>query len=190
MLGKGYIKKAWDIYMDDLGNFLLAYIILSIINAVAFSLLTGPVMCGMMYMTLKKLRGEKVDLSDAFRGFDNFGYTFVAGIVYVVVLGVGALFLIIPAFILGALFIYMFPFLIDKKMRFEEAFRASVDLVKGNLLEHTLFFFVVSLISISGLILCGIGVLFTLPLFYLAFAVAYYKLVYPAEKEGEKQIKA
>ena len=175
--------------MDDLGNFLLAFIILTIINSVAFSLLTGPVMCGMMYMTLKKLRGEKIDLSDAFRGFDNFGYTFVAGIIYVVVVAVGAMFLIIPAFILGALFIYIFPFLVDKNMRFEEAFRASIDLVKNKLLEHTLFFFVVSVISISGVILCGIGVLFTQPLFYLAFAVAYYKLVYPAEKEEKKQIK-
>jgi uncharacterized membrane protein len=188
MLGKGYIKKAWKLYMDDLAPFLLGWIILSIINAVAFSILTGPVACGMIYMTLKKLRGEKIDVSDAFKGFENFGYIFLAGIVYSIIIGVGFVFLIIPGFILGALFIFMFPFIVDKKMDFVEAFKASVNLVKDNLLEHTLFFFVAALIGVSGIIFLFIGIYFTLPLFYIAYGVAYYNLVYPAEKETAKQI--
>lgn len=190
MLGKGYIKQAWNLYMDDLAPFLLVWLILSIINSVAFGLLFGPMMCGMMYITLKKLRGEKIEIADGFKGFEKFGYTFLAGIIFTVIVAVGTMFLIVPGLILGALFIYMFPYMIDKKMDFEEAFRASIDLVKNNLLEHTLFLLVVVLIGMSGIIICGIGIVFTLPLTYIAIGVAYYNLVYPAEKKAGNQVKA
>jgi len=190
MLGKGYIKKAWSIYLEDLAPFLLAGFILSIINLVTYGFLTGPFICGLMYMTLKKLRGEKIEVADGFKGFENFGHTFLAGIVYNILVGVGFFFLIIPGLILGAMFIYMFPFIVDKKMDFVQAFKASKDLVKGNLLEHTLFFLVVSLIGISGFIFLIIGIFFTIPLMYIAFGVAYYYLVYPSAKEAGKQIEA
>lgn len=176
--------------MEDVAPFLLAWIILSIINGVAFGLLTGPVTCGMIYMTLKKLRGEKVEFADGFKGFENFGYVFLAGIVFNLLVGFATIFLIIPGFIVGALLMFMFPYIVDKKMDFVQAFRASIDLVKGNLLDHTLFFFVTSLIGISGIILCFIGIYFTFPLFYIAYAIAYYHLVYPSEEKAKKQIEA
>jgi len=190
MLGKGYIKQAWNLYLEDLAPFFLAWIVLSIINGIAFGLLTGPVTCGMIYMTLKKLRGEKVEFADGFKGFENFGYVFLAGIVFNILVGIGTLFFIIPGFILGALLMFMFPYLVDKKMDFGQAFQASIDLVKGKLLDNTLFFFVVSIIGISGIILCCIGVYFTFPLFYIAYGVAYYKLEYPDEQVAKKQIEA
>jgi len=186
MLGKGYIKQAWNIYMEDLAPFLLVWLILSIVHSVAFSLLFGPMMCGMMYITLKKLRGEKIEIADGFKGFENFGYTFLAGIVFTVIVAIGTIFLIIPGLIFAALFIYMFPFMIDKKMDFEQAFKASIDLVKDNLFEHILFLLVVVLIGMSGIIICGIGVIFTMPLAYIAVGVAYYNLIYPVEKEAKK----
>ena len=188
MLGAGYIKRAWTILWEEAGPFILGGLILIVINSIASSILTGPMIAGFMYMTLRKLRGEKVTIGDAFKGFENFVNTFVAGLVYLVMVAVGTLFLIVPGIIVGAMFIYMFPFIVDKNMDFTQAFKASLELTSRRLLEHCLFFVVVSLIGVAGVLAFGIGIFVTMPLMYIAFGVAYYNLIYPSVvKEKEEK---
>jgi len=180
MLGKGYIKRAWTILWEEAGPFIFGGFILIVINAIAFDLLDGPVIAGFMYMTLRKLRGERVTLGDAFKGFERFGTTFLAGLVYKLMIAVGVLFLIVPGIIVGAMFIYMFPFIVDKNMTFTQAFKASAELTSRRLLDHFLYFVVVGLIGIAGVLAFIIGIFVTVPLMYIAFGVAYYNLIYPS----------
>ncbi len=191
MLGAGYIKRAWTILWEEAGPFILGGLILIVINSISSSILTGPVIAGFMYMTLRKLRGERVTLGDAFKGFENFVNTFVAGLVYLLMVAVGMLFLIIPGIVVGAMFIYMFPFIVDKNMDFSQAFKASLDLTSRRLLDHCLFFIVLILIQVVGVLAFGIGIFVTIPLMYIAFGVAYYNLVYPSvvkEKQSKGEV--
>ena len=188
MLGEGYIKKSWTIMWEEAGPFILGGFILLVINYIASSILIGPTIAGFMYMTLKKLRGERVTVGDAFKGYEKFLTTFVAGLVYLLMVAVGLLFLVVPGIIVGAMFIYMFPFIVDKNMDFSQAFKASLELTSKRLLDHCLFFVVVSLIGVAGILAFGIGIFVTIPLMYIAFGVAYYNLMYPSVvKEKEKR---
>jgi hypothetical protein len=184
MLDRGYIKRAWELYIEEPLPFIIAAIILVLIGFFTFGILTGPILCGYIYMTFKKLKGERVVFDDAFWGFRNLEKTFFPGLLYAIIVAIGYHALVLPGIILGAMLIYTFPFIVDKGLTISEAFRASWNLTKKDVLDHSLFYLLVTIIGISGIILFGVGVFFTAPLGVIPFAVAYHSLTYPSEKSG------
>jgi len=185
MLDKGYIKKAWDLYIEEPLPFILAAIIFTLLEVLTAGILTGPVICGYIYMTFKKIKGERISFEDSFWGFHHLEKTFIPGLLYAVIVIGGFSLFIIPGVIFGAMLIYAFPLVVDKNLATLDAFKESWELTSKNILEHSLFYLVVSLIGISGALLFGVGVVFTLPLGIIPFAIAYYSFTYPAEEKAE-----
>ena len=86
---------------------------------------------------------------------------------------IGAVFCILPAFIVAGLFYFTMPLVIEKEMGVFDAMRASFDRTKGHWFMFALFAFVVSLLAQVGSVACGIGILATFPLFFTINAVAF-----------------
>ena len=54
-----------------------------------------------------------------------------------------------------------------------EAFMASIEKTKGQIFMAIAFYFVIGLVAGIGVLACGVGILFTLPLAYCAIAYVY-----------------
>ena len=181
MIERGYFRRAFQIVASDPIIFVVGGVVLHLLSLAACGLLTGPAICGIVWITLKRCRGEEIEFGDVFKGFENFGPTFLAGLVFSLLLCAGTFLLIVPGIILGALFCFVFPFIVDRDMSFGEAMDASRTLGAGrhDLLDRCFFFLLAVLLGISGVVLCVVGLFFTWPLMWAVIAVAYADMVPP-----------
>ena len=168
-----YIKEGFNIVKANPIPFIVGNLVLLIINSVAMGFLIGHWYAGMYYMVQKARKGETVELTDIFWGFNNFIPIFVAGLIFSVGVGVGSMFCIIPGFIIGAILFYLIPLVAFQNAEIGDAINRSKEEAMKSLINHILFFFIVSLISGIGFLLCGVGVFLTLPVGIAAMAVAY-----------------
>ncbi|MFP6872733.1 MAG: GYF domain-containing protein [Verrucomicrobiales bacterium] len=72
---------------------------------------------------------------------------------------------------------FAFPLAIDRQMKAIDAIKASFQIVKGQWFKLTVFLILVQIISQLGMVLCGIGVLFTMPIGLSAMAACYLRNV-------------
>ena len=181
MIERGYFRRAFQIVASDPIIFVVGGALLNVVSVAALGLLTGPAICGVVWITLKRCRGEEISFADLSRGYENFGASVAAGIVFSLLVLVGSIFCIVPGIILGAVFCFAFPFIVDRGMTFTEAMKASRDLGAGShdLLDRSYFFLLAILLGISGLVLAVAGLFFTWPLMWAVIAVAYADMVPP-----------
>jgi uncharacterized membrane protein len=169
----GYIKEGFNIVKSNPVPFIVGNLILLIINGVAMGLLVGPWYAGMYYMVQKARKSETIVIGDAFWGFNNFIPLFVAGLIFSIGVGIGTMFCLVPGFIIGAILLYVIPLVAFQNAQLSDAINMSKEEAMKSLVNHTLFFFLASLIGCIGFILCGVGVVITLPVGIAALAVAY-----------------
>jgi len=187
VIDRGYFSRSVQILGSDPVTYIVGALVLHLISLVAFGLLMGPAIAGIVWVTLKRLRGEEVSFGDLFRGFDNFGSTFLAGLVFSLLVGAGLVLCVVPGIILGALFCFTFPYIVDRGLMFPEAMVASRGLGEGrvDLFDRSVFFLLALLLGVSGVILCVVGLLFTWPLMWIVVAVAYEDLAGPPPAVAE-----
>ncbi len=178
-----WISRGWDIVMADIGSFLLLGLIYVAVIVVASGtvigewLVIGPLQVGLFYIIFEKMRGKPINIGDIAKGFNFFVAAVLSNILISVFSAVGFLLCIIPGLIVLALYIFTPALIVEKNLDFWAAMEESRKIVKEHLFEMTLFFFILSLINLVGLLLCGIGIIFTLPLSFAAVAVGYDELV-------------
>lgn len=83
----------------------------------------------------------------------------------------------IPGIILAIKLFFFDYFIVDQDLGAVESLKASFRLTKGRLLKLLAFFLAVVLINFGGVLLLGIGLLFTMPVSFLATAYVYKKLL-------------
>ncbi len=180
MIERGYFGRAMQIVASDPATYVLGGLILFLLSVISLGMLSGPGICGLVWVTLKRIRGEEVTFADLFRGFDNVTNTALTGLVFWLLIGGGFAFGIVPGIIAGALFCFVFPFVVDRDMLLPEAMTASRTLKAGeDLLDRSLFFLLAFLLGISGTVFLVVGLLFTWPLMWAVVAVAYDDLCPP-----------
>lgn len=85
-----------------------------------------------------------------------------------------SIFLLIPLIYIAICYAFADMFIVFKNMGFWDAMEASRQLISQQWLTIFAFFFVVGLIAMAGALLCGVGVIFTIPaatcISYVAFA--------------------
>ena len=86
--------------------------------------------------------------------------------------GVG-LVCLIPAMILSVNWMFTLPLIVDKRLNFRSAMKTSWRKVIQHWWQLFGLLFFVGLINLAGLILCGVGLIFTLPLAIAATMYAY-----------------
>ncbi len=178
-----WISRGWDMISADLGSFILLGLIYVAIIGIASStvigefLVIGPLQVGLFIVIFSKMRGNPVNIGDIAKGFNFFVAAVLSNILIGVFSTIGFLLCIIPGIIVVALYIFTPAFIAEKNLDFWEAMEASRNLAKEHLFEMVLFVIILGLINIAGFLLCGVGLLFTLPLTYAATAIGYDELV-------------
>jgi hypothetical protein len=78
------LKQGWELIKGDYWLFLgITFVGIIVGSAVPLGILMGPMMCGIYLCLLKRLRGERVEFGQLFKGFDFFVDGLIAGVAHV-----------------------------------------------------------------------------------------------------------
>jgi hypothetical protein len=181
-----WIEEGFNLYKDNFGPLVLASLLAILLSSVSFGILTGPMMAGLVLVTLDIVDRKQPQPSggEVFRGFDYFLNSFLFFLVWGLIIGLGIAILTVVfclGLVLAAPIIYtaqaflMFGLflIVDRKMDFWPASMKSINTVKTNFWPFLGVSIVAGLIGSLGGIACGIGVIFTLPIQVCIVAVAY-----------------
>lgn len=152
------------------------FIVFSVLAAIIFSnpvsglLLGGPTMASYFHMAQLARRGQQIEISDFFRGFDKAGNLIKLSLLIFLIVLLGFIMLIIPGiyFAISYVFSHLFIWFYDKEP--SEAIRLSRKTVSGNFGQILLLFLILAGINLLGLMALGIGILLTMP---FSFCVVY-----------------
>lgn len=181
-----WLREGWDIFIADAGMFMLAGLVYGLLTGVCFPILVGPLACGMYIIIFDRMRGERVDIGRLFAGFDYFGQSLVAGLIYsalifigVIVFAIGWMLFVLPSLIgvglwviVQTVFLFTFQLIVDRGMGASDAIAESYNKIKENFGEFLLFSLVLWAISAAGSSIM-IGFVVSVPLTFAASAVAY-----------------
>lgn len=175
-----YFREGWDLFTKNIANLLVVTLIfLAIVFAaglVPFGslLVSGPIMGGVYLIVLDASRGKPFDIMRIFEGFKNFFVPLVfVGILTSIFVFIGALFLIIPAFLVAGWYLFPYLFVVDKKMDFWAAMEASREIGFDNHLNVFLMAVLVMLVNLAGVLALGVGIVVSLPLTFCVITRAY-----------------
>lgn len=158
--------------------------------SIAYGLfVSGPLGLGYFYLFLKVARGEDIEISDIFEGFNFFGKVVVLSILIGIFTFLWSLLFVIPGIIATLRYSQAFFILLDNpEISPMEAIRRSKLMMKGN--KGKLF--LLGLSFIGWAILCsmtlGIGMLWFSPYIYASMAVFYLALMNAQTKDENKEI--
>ena len=173
------LGRAWDKMMGDLwtivGISALVWLALSASHAVYVGIvITGPLLGGLYYYYLKKIRGQTAELQDAFAGFTlAFVQLLLASVVSGALIALGLALCVIPGIYLAVAWCFALPLIIDKHMSFCDAMELSRKTINQSWWSALWLVVVCGLINLGGGLLCCVGIFFTLPLTGLAMMYAY-----------------
>lgn len=139
-----------------------------------FGLLLSPLFLGLIYISDKANKKEPVQFSDLFYGYkNNFVNILIYSLITGIILTIGFTLCVLPGLLLLPLFFIGYPILIFENATAMEALTKSFNIAKENYGTFVGIAFLSFLISLAGIILCGIGLLATAP-FYLTAAYSTY----------------
>ena len=181
------ISEGWNIYKGNFGLVFLGCLITWLVSAVSCNICIGPLLCGMFMMLARivKKSEPKPSVGDVFKGFDKFLPAFllvlVCGICYFVlqcillmIPVVGWILLLIVAFAYGPILTWALMLVANRDMKWTEAVGFVLkSTFNGNFTMPIVLGILAGIIGGVGIIACGIGILFTMPLVFCIYAVAY-----------------
>lgn len=170
-----WLGAAWHLVMSDLGSYLLLTLLFFLLSVVPF--ISGSLIAGFHVYTMKKLTGRNADVGDLFKGFSFFLDAFVATLLIGVFTFLGTLALIIPGLIVAAMYKFTYLFMVDKRMDFWRAMKASHAVVRNDYFGFTMFLILAFLVNVVGLCCLVIGLFVTVPMTFAAVTIAYQELV-------------
>jgi uncharacterized membrane protein len=181
-----WIEQGFNLYKANFGPLVLASLIVVLLSGVTFGILAGPMLAGLVIITLELLdkKEPKPSGGSVFRGFDYFlnSFLFVIGwglalMIASIIIGfipcIGQLAAIFLVYAAQAFLMFGMFLIVDKKMDFWPASMESINVVKANFWPFLGFAVVAAIIGSLGAIACGIGVIFTIPIQGCILAVAY-----------------
>lgn len=168
-----WLGQGWDLVQQDLGVFVLLALVAGLLSSVVPIVLQGPMAAGFHIFCMKKLLGRRADFADLFTGFSFFVPTLVASLLITIFVSVGFMFCILPGIVLAAMYQFTYLFIVDKRLDFWPAMQASYEIFKRDYVGFSLFVLAMGLLNLAGILLCIVGVLFTIPITMAAVTVAY-----------------
>lgn len=180
-------SSGWDVYKNNFGPLFLGMLIVCLLGAVTCGICAAPLICGLFMMILKFLRNSepKPTAGNVMDGFQKFGAAFLSVLVIgIISFAVEAIVCQIPfvgivlsyiiSVAMSAASTWSLLLVADKNATFGEAIGTSVQLMtKGPFWGFVLVSFVAGIVGALGIVACGIGVLFTMPLAMCIMVAAY-----------------
>jgi uncharacterized membrane protein len=153
-------------------NFVLHIVVMLVILIVggfSMGLLYGPMMVGYMRMIKAEEEGGTPQIGDVFKGFDDFLPAFLAAFLGGIAVSIGMMLCVIPGLLIMALPVVAVYFVAMGEKDGINALKRAWPVVKDNLVSSALCAFVLVLVGYLGIILCGIGIILTLPITFIGF---------------------
>lgn len=170
------LAVGWKTFQENPVPILVGILCAMVIGVVPI-LGAGPAFAGMMRVSLKALRGQVPEPADGFWALSN-------DIVDHVVMGllqiVGMLACCVGVYVSQGIFFPGTLLILERDLTWEQAKDVCLKEIKPNWVSWTLFALVVGIVGASGLILCFVGVFFTMPIAMIALAYAYEKAYGPS----------
>ena len=184
-----WIKDGLDLYKDNFGILVLVSLIAIILTGATLGILAGPMGAGIVLITLKIYdnKDEQTEVGDLFKGFNFFLQSFLLCIVWGILLFLASLILgVIPIIgtlasicvqvAAGAFLMFAIFLIVDKQMDFWPASVESFNTVKMDFWPFLGLSIVAGILGYIGVILIGIGIIFTLPIYFCIITVAYRRI--------------
>jgi predicted Ser/Thr protein kinase len=147
-------------------------------------LMYGPLVGGLYYSYLKRIRGEKVSVETAFSGFGSrFVQLLLGSFVGFCLIALGLVCLILPGIYFLVCWAYAIPLIIDKNIDFWPAFAISRQMVRKHWWKNFALLIVLSVLHAGGFLLFGVGIFFTSPIAAVALMYAFQD-IFSAESAG------
>jgi uncharacterized membrane protein len=178
-----WFSRAWQIVSADLTTFVFLALIYVAIIGVASStviggfLVDGPLTVGFFIIIFNKFRGKPINIGDIAKGFDYFVAAMLSSILISVFAAIGFVFCIIPGIIISALYVLTPAFIAEKNLDFWEAMETARKTASAHVFELSIFILLIFMVNLAGLLACVVGLLVTIPLTFVATAIAYDDLV-------------
>ena len=129
---------------------------------------------GLDYMFLRRIRGEEVQIGDVFAGFNLALLNLtMAGLVKWLLTMIGLGLCIVPGIYLAVGYVFALPLAIDKKMEFWTAMEVSRRVVHEHWWSMFALVIVLALVVFAGFLLCGVGVVISIPVASAALMYVY-----------------
>jgi hypothetical protein len=129
------LRRGWNLLKSNFGLLFFATVSVSLIQVflgripyigVLSVLFTGVFQGGIYMLFLKRMRGQPAGLGDAWSGFgEHFVQLLLAGIVTVVLTGLGLCCCAVPGIYLSVAWMFAVPLIVDKELRFWDAMELS-----------------------------------------------------------------
>jgi len=152
------------------------FIVFSVLGVLIFSnpisglILGGPVMASYFHLAHLASKGQQIEISDFFRGFDKAGSLIKLSLVICLLVFLGLLVLILPGVYLAVSYVFSHLFVWFYNKSPSEAIRLSRLAVSGNFGQVLLLFLILAGINLLGILALGVGILLTMP---FSFCVVY-----------------
>ena len=178
-----YFSAGWSLFASNMGGFIgftflllvinLILAVIPVLGTIGSVIINAPLSAGYYIVAKKLLNDETTTFGDFFKGFDYLLPLFLASLVSGIFIVLGLFILLIPGLYLAVAYMFTSLMVIHKNLSFFEAMEASRKLITKKWFMFLLFALLIGLINIVGLILLGIGMLFTIPFTVCAVAVAF-----------------
>jgi len=183
------LGQAWGLLKGDFWGVLGGVLVLLVLGGalgalslipllgLALNILVAPALgLGAATWFLAHARGRRPSVALIFSQFPRFGEALALYLVNAILVLLGLAFCILPGLYLALAWGASWGLLADRRGSFWECMEISRQAVTAHLGWAILLVLVLSLVAAAGFLLCGIGALVTVPLAYLAYAVAYTRL--------------
>ena len=147
----------------------LGVVLVGAVGGVSAGLLSGPMVVGYLRMVQKEERGEAIDFTDVFKGFDDLVPALLAVLLSSLIVSVGFMLCFLPGLlVMGLVPTAAYLVAVGEKDGIN-AIRRAFEALKENLLGTVICSLVLSLVGSLGAILCGVGMFLTLPIAFIGF---------------------
>jgi hypothetical protein len=166
-------KQGWRLFLKDVVHLLVGTVVAGVLSILTLGILAGPLLAGLHMMVKARItEGTAPRWDDVFEGLDRFWAYLGAVLFLAVTIGLASI-TVVGGLLLGAIWFYVFPLMVDRRMGLGEALGASYRLVRENgFWEHLALVVLLAVISSIG----GPAGLVTLPFTIVTAMVAYYML--------------
>jgi uncharacterized membrane protein len=153
-------------------SFLLYFLVSIIVQAIFY--------LGYLKMALIAADGGEPTLSAFAISARKVINVIIAYFLFEILMVIGLILCIVPGIIVASRLYFFFFFIIDEDCGPIEALSKSWEATKGETWNIVLLLLAFLLVNIVGAICCGVGLLVTVPMSYIGFAIVYRKLVVQA----------
>lgn len=173
------LSRGWQLVMADfwpvVGVTALIFVIIAATNAAWVGLLiNGPLLGGLYYYFLKKIRGQPATLNDAFAGFSlAFLQLFLLYLVSGIFITLGLVLCLIPGIYLAVAYNFMYPLLMDRRLEFWPTMEICRRVVTRIWWQVFAFVLVMALVNLLGVLALCVGIFISIPVTIAATAYAY-----------------